>query len=86
MTVPKGVGAWARFLRAGGVVDLATWRGILSPDDRDALEAAGELVAAERAALVAHALAPHVMPAAPRPDPLEAAGRAALAEAAGRVS
>lgn len=62
---------YARFLRAGGSVPLRQWLR-LAAADRDALEAAGEQVAGERAELVARALAP------PAADPLLVAAESAL--------
>jgi len=53
---PDRTGYYARFLRAGGTFSLADWRGIMGQEDRDALEAAGELVMAERAHAIAQAI------------------------------
>lgn len=82
--LPPGTAYFARFLRAGGTVDLASWRGILSQGERDALEAAGEIVARERAALVVNLLVDGAqVVATPEGDPLERAARAALRETGG---
>lgn len=82
--LPPGTAYFARFLRAGGTVDLASWRGILSQGERDALEAAGEIVARERAALVVNLLVDGAQVVATlEGDPLERAARAALRETGG---
>lgn len=47
--------AWAAFLRAGGTVPWQEWVE-LGPEQRAAMEAAGALVAEERAAAVADAI------------------------------
>lgn len=67
---------FARFLRAGGTFSLSDWRGILEASDRAAAAAAGDLVSAERAALVAREIVTILTP--PTPDPMEAAGLRAL--------
>jgi len=88
--LPAKTAYYARFLSAGGTFTLADWRGILSEDDRAAAEAAGALLAAKRAALVAREVVALLAPPAPtpaQPDPvgeaMERAGRAALREASG---
>lgn len=74
--------AATRFLRAGGVVSLGDWKGLLDTE-KDALEAAGEIVAVERAHRVAQAFASLVEPVSSPVTPsvedaMEAAGQAAL--------
>ena len=81
--LPAGTASFVRFLRANGSVDWASWQRS-EPAIQDALEAAGEIVARERAAMVAEevvALAGSVQqePAKEPPgDPLVEAGLAAL--------
>lgn len=75
---PDRVAYYARFLRGGGAVSLGDWRGMLNPEDRDALEAAGERIAGENAELVARALMSAPTVAAPPTDALERAAESAL--------
>lgn len=77
----KRTAYWACFLRAGGTFGPAEWRGMLTAEDRDALEAAGEQVAGERALAVARCIVDLLRGS--DGDPLEAAARLGLREVRG---
>lgn len=81
-SLPRKAAGAARFLRGGGVVSWSEWAS-LGVTDRDALEAAGEIVAIERAERIAQAIllaitTPPVPPQDAVDAAMERAGRAAL--------
>lgn len=47
---------FSRFLRAGGTVSILEWRSLLDAEQRDAAEAAGEIVWRERALMIAECM------------------------------